>query len=96
MIQRPSNLRKFSFALAVALLLFPAAPAGADQYQDFIIGKLKEAYDAFVLQARGDSGKKAKLTNIYKTAVKVVQSKPGLGGRPDAEKARSDMAAVVK
>lgn len=82
--------------LCIALLGGAPSAAMADTGQDFIVERLGQQYRSSLRQAGGDAAKKAKLTVIYKRALKTIQSKPGLGGSQDAFKAIEEMQAILK
>lgn len=87
---------KTRLVLVAAFLIGTAMPAAADPQQDFIIAKVNEQYQGLVRQVGNDKAKKAKLVSLRSQTIKKVQSKPGLGGRADAEAGMKKMQEVVQ
>ena len=79
--------------LLVGLQLFVTS-AYADDTSKFIGERLTAQYNANVAKAKGDTGKKAELSRIFKAAMVKIGKTNGMAAAPIAKQAAADMKKV--
>ncbi len=81
------------FGILICLQLLVTS-AYADDTSRFIGERLTAQYNANVAKAKGDSGKKAELSRIFKAAMAKIGKTNGMAAAPIAKQASADMKKV--